>query len=309
MMKIAIIGAGALGSLLAFALCEQANVWMLTNWQEQIDTIRATGLRCEHQERTTTRHPQITSDPNAIGPADVVLIAVKSYQTASAATQLANLLRTNGPPTLIVTLQNGIGNREVLAERVGQPIGQGVTALGATMLAAGYVRHAGTGATTFAAQPDPQAVAALAALFNQCGLPASVSAELDGIVWGKLIANVGINALSALLRVPNGALAQHETTRSLMGAAVAEAVAVAAALGIALPYADPLAHVLAIANATSTNRSSMLQDVLRGSPSEIAAINGAIVREGQRVGVATPVNHMLTELIQALEATSAQRIP
>lgn len=307
-MKVGIVGAGALGSLLAFALCEQAEVWMLTHWQEQIDTIRAAGLRCEQQGRTSTRYPKITSDPSQIGPCDVVLIAVKSYQTASAAEHLASLLRTNGPPTLVITLQNGIGNREMLAERVGQPIGQGVTALGATMLAAGHVRHAGTGATTFAAQPDPEAVAALAALFNQCGLPASVSSELDGIVWGKLIANVGINALSALLRVPNGALAQHETTRLLMGAAVAEAVAVAAALDIELPYADPLAHVLAIANATSANRSSMLQDVLRGSPSEIAAINGAIVREGQRVGVATPVNRMLTELILALEATSAQRI-
>ncbi len=120
--------------------------------------------------------------------------------------------------------------------------------------------------------------------------------------------NAGINALTALLRVSNGALAEAAEVRALVAQAVAEAAAVAEALGIRLPYDDPLAHVLAVARATGANRSSMLQDVLRGSPTEIAAINGAVLREGRRLGVATPVNQLLAELMAALDATAQARV-
>jgi 2-dehydropantoate 2-reductase len=134
-------------------------------------------------------------------------------------------------------------------------------------------------------------------------LPAELSDDLDALVWGKLVVNAGINALTALLRVPNGALAANMPARALMASAIAEAAAVAQARGTALPYADPLAHTLAVAHATGANHSSMLQDVLRGSPTEIDAINGAVVREGLRLGVPTPVNSFLTDLMRALDAT------
>ena len=123
-------------------------------------------------------------------------------------------------------------------------------------------------------------------------------------MWGKLVVNAGINALTALLRVPNGALAASAEARALMASAIAEAAAVAQARGTPLPYDNPLAHTLAIAQATSANHSSMLQDVLRGSPTEIDAINGAVEREGQRLGVPTPVNSMLAALVRALDATA-----
>jgi 2-dehydropantoate 2-reductase len=151
-------------------------------------------------------------------------------------------------------------------------------------------------------------MAALAELFNACGLPAELSHDLDALIWSKLLVNVGINALTALLRVPNGVLAEAAEARALMAQAVAEAVAVARARGTALAEADPLEHVLAVARATGANRSSMLQDVLRGSPTEIAAINGAVVREGRRLGVPTPVNSLLTSLVQALDATPDARV-
>jgi 2-dehydropantoate 2-reductase len=125
--------------------------------------------------------------------------------------------------------------------------------------------------------------------------------DLDGLVWGKLVVNAGINALSALLRVLNGALAELPNARELLSEAVAEAAAVAQARGVALPYADPIAHTLSVARATAANQSSMLQDILRGSRSEIEAINGAVVREGMRLGVATPVNATLTRLVRALD--------
>jgi 2-dehydropantoate 2-reductase len=183
-----------------------------------------------------------------------------------------------------------------------------VTGLGATLLGPGRVRHAGQGATVFGAAPDRANVAALVNLFTTCGLPAELSESLDALVWGKLVANVGIYALTALLRVPNGALAARADARVLMAGAVAEAAAVAQARGTALPYSDPLAYTLAVAQATSTNQSSMLQDVLRGSPTEIDAINGAVEREGLRLGVPTPINSMLAALVRVLEATAGARI-
>jgi 2-dehydropantoate 2-reductase len=183
-----------------------------------------------------------------------------------------------------------------------------VTALGATLLGPGHVRHAGQGLTLFSTAPDPERMAALAALFSACALPAELSDDLEALVWGKLVVNVGINALTALLRVPNGALVDVPEARALLEQAVAEAVAVARARGTRLPDPDPLAHVLAVARATGANRSSMLQDVLRGSPTEIATINGAVVREGRRLGVPTPVNELLTALVQALDATASRRV-
>jgi 2-dehydropantoate 2-reductase len=151
-------------------------------------------------------------------------------------------------------------------------------------------------------------MAALAGLFETCGLPAALTDDLDGMVWGKLVANAGINALTALLRVPNGALAVTPQARALVERVAVEAAAVAAARGVRLPYADPAAHALAVAEATGANRSSTLQDVLRGSPTEIDAINGAVAREGRRLGVPTPVNALLAELVAALEATAGTRV-
>jgi 2-dehydropantoate 2-reductase len=326
-MKIGIIGAGALGSLLGFYLSEHADVWLLSRRPEQVDAINRDGLRCERDGALSTRHPRAGADPGTIGQCDLVLVLVKSYQTAWAAQQAPALLKTKsgepraehtapgsrflvlGSQTLVVTLQNGLGNRELLAAALGADrVGQGVTALGATQIGPGRVRQAGQGATVFGAAPDRTAMTALCGLFRACGLPAELSDDLEALVWGKLVVNAGINAMTALLRVPNGALAENPDARMLMASAVAEAAAVAKARGIRLPYEDPLDRTLAVALTTAANRSSMLQDVLRGSPTEIDAINGAVEREGRRLGIATPVNSMLAALVRALDATAQARV-
>ncbi|NCC37698.1 MAG: 2-dehydropantoate 2-reductase, partial [Chloroflexia bacterium] len=196
---------------------------------------------------------------------------------------------------------------EVLAAELGATrVGQGVTALGGTLLGPGRVRHAGMGATTLSLTPHSAQANALADLLNQAGLPTSVTADLDSLVWGKLIVNVGINAITALLRVRNGVLTENSAARSLLGAVVTEAVGVAETQGITLPYADPVAHVLQVARATAANRSSMLQDRLRGAPTEIATINGAIVASGAQLGIPTPYNATLVALITALETTEGE---
>jgi 2-dehydropantoate 2-reductase len=121
------------------------------------------------------------------------------------------------------------------------------------------------------------------------------------LIWGKLIVNVGINALTGITGLKNGELADHEETRQVLALAVEEAVKVAEAAGVSLPYDNPVEKVLGIAVATAQNRSSMLQDLSGGRKTEIEAINGALVREGERLGVDTPVNKVLTLLVKTLE--------
>ncbi len=318
-MKIAIVGAGALGSMLGFYLSGTSHeVWLLSNWQEHIAAIQHDGLICEHNGVARARSVQISSDPRAIGACDLVLVLVKSYQTRQAAERIRALLKqgdSRGAPlrsdTLVITLQNGLGNRELLAELLGEArVLQGVTLLGATLLGPGRIRHAGTGMTSLAlpqnADPQVQDMAlqvcgTLVEQLQALGLPAELCTDVETLIWSKLLVNAGVNALTALLQVRVGALALPPA-REVMAALVAETAAVASARGTPIP-GDPLARVLTAVEINASNYSSMTQDVMNGRPTEIAAINGAVVREGERLGVPTPYNRMICQLVAALEAT------
>ncbi|RRR73773.1 MAG: 2-dehydropantoate 2-reductase [Candidatus Viridilinea halotolerans] len=298
-MHITIIGAGALGGLIGFHLAKVTDVTLLDPWAEHVAAINAHGLVCETGGQVAAQPLRAVMAAGHVAPADIALVLVKAHQTPWAATVAAQVLAPHG---VAYTLQNGLGNYEQLVATLGAArVGQGVTTLGATLLGAGRVRQAGFGPTTLGSEPDHQRALVVADLLTKSGLVAHVSPDLDGLIWGKLLVNVGINALSAILRVPNGALVTNSAARQLLEAVVHEAAAVAAAKGIALPYADPVAQTLEVARATAQNRSSMLQDILRGSPSEIGAINGAIVRAGAQLGVPTPLNAMLTTLVAAVE--------
>jgi 2-dehydropantoate 2-reductase len=185
----------------------------------------------------------------------------------------------------------------------------GITSQAATLLAPGQVRHAGCGPTVLAAgRGQAEKIAIIAGLFNRAGIHTRIDEDGEALLWSKLIVNVGINALTALLRVPNGILVQIPECELLMTQAVDEAVAVAGALRVNLASEAQAERVRQVCTLTSANRASMLQDVLRGAPTEIDVINGAVVAKGREVGVPTPVNVLLTQLIKALEATASHRI-
>lgn len=308
-MRIAIIGAGAMGSLFGGRLSPVAEVWLVDPWAEHVAAMQREGLLLIQPDGSELRIPvQAVLDPTAVPQAvDLAIIFVKSHSTRWAAKQAAGILDKDG---LALTLQNGLGNLEVIAEVVGaRRAVQGVTAQGATLLGPGQVRHAGQGPTHLARGPETaDRVQVVADLFNAAGLETHVSNNLDSLIWGKLVINCGINALTAILRVPNGVLAEQPAARALMAAAAREAAAVAAAKGIVLPYDDPVARTAEVAMATGQNRSSMLQDVLRGAPTEIEVINGAVTQEGERLGVPTPVNHLLAQLVRAVEGSYRQRV-
>lgn len=310
-MRVVVIGAGAMGSLFGGRLAASGRheVWLLDPWAEHVAALQAQGLTLTNPDgRVEQIVVNATTAAGAVPrPVDLALIFVKSHATRQAAGQAAPLLGASG---LALTLQNGLGNHETIAAVLGAArTVQGVTSQGATLLGPGRVRHAGAGPTHLAATPEQrQRVAAIAEAFSTAGLPTDVQDDLETLIWGKLIVNVGINALTALLRVHNGALAEVPEARALLVEAVSEAMAIAQAAGITLPYDDAVGQVLAVAKATGANRSSMLADVLRGAPTEIEVINGAIVRVAERLGLDAPVNRTLTALVRALDATTERRV-
>ncbi|HEX9014835.1 MAG TPA: 2-dehydropantoate 2-reductase [Chloroflexota bacterium] len=308
-MKVAIIGAGAMGGVYGFFLARGGHDVVLVDvWKEHVDAINRSGLEMEEGGVSHVARVKATVDAGGAGGADLVLIFVKSYHTAAAAEAAKQIA---GPGTLVLTLQNGLGNAETIAEAVGdERAACGINAHGATLLGPGRVSHRGTGETLFGPWNEkvtPQ-IERVAEAFVEAGLPARVTANPVGAVWGKVMVNVGINALTAILQVPNGALLEYPWSRSLMSAAVKEAAAVAARKGVDLPYEDPVEHCESIAKATGSNRSSMLQDVLGRRRTEVDFINGAVVREGAALGIATPVNSVLTDMVRTIEASYAVRV-
>lgn len=305
-MKIAIIGAGAMGSLFGgYLSLAGEDVWLIDVWSEQVASINAHGLKIINGDEVYLTRPQATLVPESVGVADVVLIFVKSGHTHQAAITAKRLVTTDG---VIITLQNGYGNSEVLAEIVGRErVLVGTTAQAATLISPGVVRHAGTGSTFIAPlQEDSMRgnLRPIAELFTSAGLTTDFADDITALIWGKLLVNVGINALTALTGLKNGELLVHNETRELMRLAVTEGVEVAKAAGVILPYTNAIAKVEEVALATAANRSSMLQDIDHGRLTEIDVINGAIVREGVRLGLGTPVNKVLTLLVKMRESQS-----
>ena len=253
----------------------------------------------------TVKVPTVVGD--LYSPPDLVLLCVKSYKTRQASETIQSTLPTDA---VVVTLQNGVGNVEILEQVFGKErILGGVTSEGATLLGPGKIRHAGQGETIIGSGPDPHGPAEkLVFAFGRAGFKAKSVPDVSDHIWGKLIINVGINALTAITRLKNGRLPELPGTRLVLEEAVKEAVAVAAAKNIQLPYPDPLDRVMQVCEATAGNMASMLQDVLKEKETEVDTINGAIVREGKALGIPTPVNLTLTSLLHAIQETYKERI-
>lgn len=301
--RVTILGTGALASLFGARLARAGQeVTLVGSWRQALDAMRRRGIVVEEagdEWRAPVRAARLR-DADQLRRAPLVLVLVKSAQTRAVAAAAARLARPDG---LVLSLQNGLGNAEILAGAAGADrVAQGVTSLGAATLAPGRVRPGGPGLTVLgeggpAAGRLDDAAARLAA----AGFTVERSADLDALVWGKLAVNAAINPLTALHGIPNGALLEDPALRARMRAAAREVGAVAAAQGIVLA-ADPAEAAETVARRTAPNRSSMLQDVDRGAPTEIEAICGAVVAAGARHGVPTPVNRELLEALRRLEA-------
>jgi 2-dehydropantoate 2-reductase len=300
-MKLAVLGPGALGCLMAALWREAgADVSLVDYRPERVARLRLRGI----QVHTLEGGHRVIKVPIGlapeVGPCDLTIVAVKAYQTETAAQALPGLMSQGG---MALTLQNGLGNLESMARTVGpERLLAGVALLGVTRQDEGRIIYAGRGVIYIGAPAGSKvsrgAVAAVADLFRRADLECQPREDIEAALWEKLVINAGINPLTALLRVPNGVLLRLPEAWEVAVAAALEAQAVAQAAGLTLS-GDPAARLRQVCANTAANRSSMLQDILAGRPTEIEALNAQVAARGRGLGLPTPVNDLLTLLLRA----------
>lgn len=297
MDSILIVGTGALACLFAARLAAQGvQVTMLGTWREGLAALRMYGVTIVQEDGKQTSYPvRVADQANPCSASRYALVLVKSWQTERAARQMANCLAQDG---IALTLQNGLGNYETLAKVLGEErVALGVTTTGATLLSSGRVRPGGEGIISLGEHPR---LAPVIDLLRLAGFQLESHQDLQSLIWGKLVVNAAINPLTALLQMSNGEIISRPSARLLSADLAREVASVAEAQGIQLPHADPILVSEGVAERTAANHSSMYQDILRGAPTEIDAICGAVVQAGAKLGIPTPVNYAMWNLIHAV---------
>jgi 2-dehydropantoate 2-reductase len=300
-MKICIIGCGAVGSLFAAHLAKagEAEVWAYDVWKEHTDAIRANGLRLSGAADFTARL-NATSDPKSLPRCDYGIVATKAIHTRTAIAQIAHIFDEN---SAVCSVQNGLGNEEIIAEHVKRVI-RGTTFPAGRPIAPGHIGYDIKGDTwigPFEPTNTPMAkVEELAGLITRAGMNTIPLKDARGAQWTKLIFNAATNPVGALTLLHHGAATRFAPTGQLSNDLIAEGEAVARKLGIEL-HGDPRSLVQKGANAPGKHRASMLQDVLAKRQTEVDFMNGAIVQWGEKIGVPTPLNRAMWALIKGLE--------
>lgn len=306
--RVAILGSGAMGSMFGGRMAERGiDVTLLDVWDDHVQAINEDGLRLVSPEGTErTIDVPASTDPSSIEAVDLVVVFVKGTQTKTAMADAAALWETDPD---VLTLQNGLGNPEIIAESVPSAnVLAGVTGQGATLLGPGHVKHAGEWPTTIGAYFDAsdERVAAIADLLRAGGFETDVTDDIHTDIWEKVCVNIGLTGPSALSRARVGTVAGTDPARRLVRAAVREVVDVAAAEGYDLRD-DIVEYVIDVGEATAENKSSMLQDVEAGRETEIERLHGEVVRRGEVADVAVPVNRTIADLVRLAEHRMGHR--
>lgn len=294
---ILLVGTGALSTLFAARLSGAGhNVSMLGTWKDGLQALNQNGARVTGADGNEQAFQvRATDNPGDFSGVKHAIILVKSWQTKRVAKKLKGILAPDG---VVLTLQNGLGNRETLARDLGaERVALGVTTTGATLLGPGLVKVGGDGIISL---EQNQALGPLEAALRSSNFNLQIVNDARSLVWGKLIINAAINPLTALLQVPNGELLSHPWARKAMSALAREAAEVAQAEHVKLPFNNPTEAAEEVARKTSKNLSSMFQDVRRGAPTEIDAICGAVTKRGEVHGIETPYNRSCWQLVKAM---------
>lgn len=299
-MKIGIVGPGAMGLLFAGIFSKKGHeVTILDHKEDRARRLNATKIEVTGLEDFLFS-VNFVSDAAKLASSELIIVFVKAYCTQA----VAETLKGAGLKNYVLTLQNGLGNAEILASALGEDkVLAGTTSFGATKLAENKIRLAGRGGVVIGAlSPENKNIAEkFANVFAECGLETKLTDDPSGAIFSKAIINVGINALTALVRVQNGKVAEFPELWEVSSAAVREAADVAKAEGIKLLFDDPIEATKKVCIATAQNRSSMLQDVEANRKTEIDFINGEIARRAEKHGIFAPVNWTLWKLIKAIE--------
>jgi len=293
-MKIVVMGAGAVGCYFGGMLARAGHQMVLIGRPLHVEAIEHGGLRLETRKFDEIVRLCASTDPAAAAGAELVLFCVKSADTESAGRAIGPYL---APGTLVLTLQNGVDNAERLRGVIDAPVAAAVVYVATEMAGPGHVRHHGRGDLLI----EPAAASEkIAALLTEAGIPSKVSPNVRGELWAKLTINCAYNAPSAIAQLPYGRVVEGPGMRQVMRDVVAECKAVAVADGVSLPP-DIEGAVERLVLAMPGQFSSTAQDLARGKPSEIDYLNGMVVKRGEALGVATPVNRALHALVKLIE--------
>ena len=286
--SVTVAGPGALGLLVAARLARAGSrVRLLDHRPARAILLEHSGITVEEGNSIWTAHPAVTADP-AAARADVIIVCVKAYSTGDLCGQIAPHVT---PSTIILSLQNGLGNVETLLRLPAGDVLAGVTGTGALLLAPGRVRSTGDGITWIAAaRGGTNSVDTVAATLRNAGFDTRRHPDLRVMLWTKLILNAAVNPLTACYRLLNGELLGHPLAGPLARQIVAESVTVANAAGIPVRESEMITALEELCRLTAQNRSSMLRDIEQGRATERHAITGAIVAQAETLGIRVPVN-------------------
>ena len=312
-MKVTIAGSGAMGCRFGAALALDGHeVLLLDGWREHVEAISAHGLRVTDEHATRTIPIRAELFPAARDPAGLLIVFAKATATAPVAMAARGAI---GAETLVLTLQNGLGNIEAIASHVPRlRLLAGTTTLGTELIGPGHIRALGTGETVLGGLgsfPQAQSQAErVVALLTAAGIPARAAADPVAVIWAKVAFNCVLNSLTAIASIPVSALALYSGFDELAGTILSEVAAVAAAEGVSLDTDAALTLIKAQFDpaASGSHLASTLQDLLNGRPTEIAHLNGAIASRAQVHGVPAPANTLVTQLVGLLEATFPRRV-
>jgi len=310
-MRVAVVGVGGVGGYFGGRLAQSGVEVVFVARGDTLAALRGSGLRVDSIAGDFAVRPvRAAGSPAEVGPADVVLVAVKAWQVEALAPTLEPLL---GPGTVVVPLENGVEAAEQLAAALGRgQVAPGICHIVASVVAPGHIRHAGIDPRIafgeFDDRPSPR-LERLRDAFARAGVDARIPADIGVALWEKFLFIASLSGLGALTRVPAGALRALPATRELLVRAMEEIVAVAGARGTRLP-ADAVARTLAFVDGLPEGAtSSMQRDVMAGRPSELEAQNGAVVRLGEEAGVPTPVNRFVYAALLPQERRAREAAP
>jgi 2-dehydropantoate 2-reductase len=301
LLPVAVLGAGAVGCYYAGCLARAGLPVTLIARGDAVATLRTRGLVIESGGHTDTVHLEVADTPAAVANAALVLVCVKSSDTPQAARALAPHLRADA---LVVSLQNGVTNGDQLLAGLSQQVVPAAVYVATVLAGPGHVQHHGGGALAIGSPRSrpvsSERIDAIVRLFSPAGIPVTPNEDIRAVLWGKLVVNCVYNALSAITQDDYGTLIASDPIRQVMRQVIDEAIAIARVQGIDLG-ADVHERVMGVAGMMPRQRSSTAQDVARRRATEIDHLNGYLVREGERLGIATPVNRTLHALVRKIE--------
>lgn len=304
-MKIAVIGAGAMGSIYGGRLSEHNEVCLVDTNQEVVRHINEHGLALEENGQDIVFHPQAVTDSSSFGTADLVIVFVKALFSRAALSGNRGLI---GPETYLMTLQNGSGHEDILGEFAPEDhIIIGTTEDQGTVLGMGHIRHGGLGNTNLGmlTEDSEGILPRLKETFDGCGFHVKLHDNIQQLIWDKLFTNVSLSALTAVLQVKMGFIAENEHADAMMRRLIHEAVQVAHAMKLNADEEALIAQVEATSRRSPEGITSICADLANGRRSEVDTISGSVVRAAKKYGVEAPCHEFLVHMIHALEDKAA----